>query len=263
MSFNHVAILLTLLALPLHAAPVELTPEKVRNDLGSAIGEIAVIEPNAQCGKRDCIVTYVGVPLRTLIEYYFRDAWQGFSGEIHFIAGDGYLGIVEAARAREKDAYLVFARADGAPFIVANNQQNERAVPLGPFYLVWDNLEDPDLQQMGSYGWPYQVTRIQLVSETVYSKLMSPDASPAAQAGFASFKTYCLGCHHINGVGGRKVGVDMKLLVYGKSRDALRSWISDPRKLRPASAMPPLNTQLDRHERERIIDQIVEFLVVR
>ena len=262
MSFHHVVILLMLFALPLQAAPFELTPEQVRRDLGSSISEITVVEPHMQCGKSKCIVTYVGVPLRTLVEHYYPEEWRDFSGEIHFIALDGYLGIVAAGKAHEKDAYLTFARADGNPFVVDNNQQNERKVPLGPFYLVWDNIADSNLQQMGSYGWPYQVDQIQLVPESFYSGLMPSDVPADAQAGFVPFKTYCLGCHNINGVGGRKVGADIKLLVHGKTTGELRRWISDPRSVRSGTAMPPLNENLDEKERGRVIDQIVKFLGV-
>lgn len=262
MPCNYVLILFMLLASHVHAAPMELSPEQVRKDLGSAIREISVIEPHEQCGETSYIVTYVGIPLRILIEYYYPGEWTGFSGDIHLIARDGYLGIVEAGKMREKDAYLVFARADAKPFLVDNNQQGERDVPLGPFYLVWDNIGDPDLQKMCSYGWPYQVDRIQLVSDSIYAGLIPPGASPSAQAGFAAFKTYCLGCHHINGVGGRKVGAEMKLLVNGKTREDLRAWISDPQKVRPATTMPPLNRGLDNKERQRVIDRIIEFLGV-
>ena len=76
------------------------------------------------------------------------------------------------------------------------------------------------------------------------------------------FKTYCLGCHNINGVGGRKVGADIKLLVHGKTTGELRRWISDPRSVRSGTAMPPLNENLDEKERGRVIDQIVKFLGV-
>lgn len=259
---SRVVIVIMLLASPLQAAPLALAPEQVRQDLGTAIREVTVIDPYGECGGRQCLVTYFGIPLGTLLEYYFPGQWEGFSGEIHFLAQDGYLGIVAAAKAREKAAYLTFARADGKPFRVDNNQQGERDVPLGPFYLVWDNRDDPALQQMGPYGWPYQVDRIQLVAESVYPAMIPPGASPAVQAGFADFKTYCLGCHYINGVGGRKVAVEMKLLVSGKSDDELRRWIGDPRQVRPESAMPPLNRNLDPEERERVIDRIVTFLGV-
>ena len=40
---------------------------------------------------------------------------------------------------------MTFARADDQPFTINNRNQQERDVPLAPFYLVWDNLENPEL----------------------------------------------------------------------------------------------------------------------
>lgn len=185
--------------------------------------------------------------------------------------GDGttnrsYPGLVEAVKVREKDAYLAFARADGAPFLVDNDQQGECEVPLDPFYLVWDNFGDQELQKMGSADWPYQVDRIQLVSEAHYLGLIPHGASSSAQAGFTAFKENCLTCHHINDIGGRKRNkkgielLDMKLLVNGKSRDYLRSWINDPGKMDEDATMPAFNTNFDYKERERLIDHILDYL---
>jgi mono/diheme cytochrome c family protein len=263
MPYHYVVILFLLLAAHVHAAPMELKLEQVRKDLGFAIRGITVIEPHEKCGERECLVTYLGVPLRTLLEYYYPKEWGGFEGEIQLIARDGYLGVVEASKVREKDAYLTIARADGKLFALDNNQQNERDVPLGPFYLVWDNREDSELQKLGAYGWPYQVNRIQLVSDARYSRLIPAGASASAQAGFTAFRTYCLTCHNLQGVGGRKVDTDMRLLITGKSRDELRAWISDPRTIRATTTMPPLNRNLDDKERARVIDQIVDFLEAR
>ena len=261
MSCRCVMALFILLAASVQAAPLVLKPEQVENDPGFAVRDITVIEPHEQCGERECLVTYRGIPLRTLLERYYPKEWPGFDGEIQLFALDGYLGVVEARKARTKDAYLVFARADGKPFQIDNYRQNEHDVALGPFYLVWDNRNDPALQKLGAYGWPYQVDRIQLVPDASYVRLIPPGASASVQAGFAAFRTYCLNCHNLQGVGGRKVETDMKRLVAGKSREELRAWINDPGKVRPTT-MPPLNTKLDDKERARVIEQIVDYLEV-
>jgi mono/diheme cytochrome c family protein len=204
-------------------------------------------------------VTYRGIPLRALLEHYFPKEWPDFNGEIQLFAGDGYLGVVEAGKARQKDAWLVFARADGKPFRIDNYRQNEHDVALGPYYLVWDNRNDPELQKQGAYAWPYQVVRIQLVPDASYDRLIPPGASASVRAGFAGFRTYCMNCHNLQGAGGRKEEADMTQLVAGKSRETLRAWIDAPGKIRPTT-MPPLNTCLDPGERARVIGQIVDYL---
>jgi hypothetical protein len=248
-----------LLAASTQAAPLELKPGQVENDLGGSIQDITVIEPHEQCGSHACLVTYRGIPLRTVVEKYYPKEWPGFDGEIQLFALDGYLGVVKASKARTKDAYLTFARADGKPFRIDTYRQNEYDVALGPFYLVWDNRNDPELQKLGAYGWPYQVDRIQLVSAAMYARLIPSGASASVLTGFADFRTYCLNCHNYKDVGGRKVETDMKQLVTGKSREELRAWINDPGQVRPTT-MPPLNTNLDARERARVIEQIIDYL---
>ena len=248
-----------LLAASVQAAPLELKPGQVENDLGGSIQDITVIEPHEKCGEHECLVAYRGIALRTLLEHYYPKEWPDFDGEIQLFALDGYLGVVKASKARTKDAYLTFARADGKPFRIDNYRQNEHDVALGPFYLVWDNRHDPELQKLGGYGWPYQVNRIQLVSDAMYARLIPPGASASVLKGFADFRTYCLNCHNYKDVGGRKVETDMKQLVTGKSREILRAWINDPGKVRPTT-MPPLNTNLDARERARVIEQIIDYL---
>ena len=260
MPYRYFVILFLLLAAPVQAAPMELESEQVKKDLGFAIKEITVMEPHEKCGEPEYYIAYIGISLRTLLEYYYPKEWTDFDGEIQLLARDGYMGAVEASKARKKDAYLTFARADGKPFRIDNRQQNECDLPVGPFYLVWDNRRDPELQKLGSTGWPYQVDRIQLVSKSVYAELIPPGAPASAQAGFAAFKTNCLNCHNLRDVGGRKVDTDMKQLVTGKTRDELRSWISDPKTIRPTTTMPPFNDKLDDEERAQVIDQIVDYL---
>ena len=232
----------------------------LKKDLGGAIREVTVIEPHEQCGDHECLVTYRGIPLRALLEYYYPEEWAGFDGYIHLSTLDGYMGIVAASRARKKDAYVAFDRPDGKPFRIDNYRQNEHDVPLCPFYLVWDNRNDPELQHEGAYGWPYQIYQIELVPQALYSQLIPPGAPASVQAGFAVFKTYCLNCHNLQGIGGRKVETDMKQLVTGKTRAQLRDWINAPKTIRPDTTMPALNTKLDDRERARVIEQIVDYL---
>jgi len=259
MKIHYFGLVLILLTGQASAAAMELRLAQTMRDLGSEVVEISVTEPH--CGKSDCKTTYIGIPFRRVIEFYYPDAWKGFKGEVQLFARDGYLEVVDADKIRKQDGYLAFARADGEPFVVDNKQQNERDVPLGPFYLVWDNVKHAELQKEGAYGWPYQVKQIQLMDVSVYQSLVSPDATTAVRDRFKAYKTYCLSCHNIKGVGGRKVTADMRDLVRGKSRGYLRALISDPESVRPETKMPPLNTNLSKAERMRIVDKIIDFIM--
>lgn len=249
---------LTLLMIGPQAVALELFPGKVRADLGTQAVDITVIEPHAR--DAEARVTYVGIPLRAVLERYFADDWPGFQGDIHFLARDRYLATIAADRARGKDAYLTFARADGGLFVIDNRLQNEADVPLGPFYLVWDNIRQPELRKDSAYGWPYQVVAIRLVPVSAYEALLPESASPDVRRGFAAYKQYCMSCHHIGGIGGRKAEADMKQLVAGKSDDMLWRWIDDPQATKPGTRMPALNVELDRDERTRVIGRIMVFL---
>lgn len=249
---------LALLMIATQAVALELFPRQVRADLGKQAVDITVIEPHAR--DAEARVTYVGIPLRAVLERYFADDWSGFQGDIHFLARDRYLAAIAAERARSKDAYLTFARADGGPFVIDNRLQNEADVPLGPFYLVWDNLRQPELRKDSAYGWPYQVVEILLVPVSAYESVLPKNASPEVRRGFADYKQYCMSCHHIGGIGGRKAEADMKRLVAGKSDEVLWRWIDDPQAAKPGTRMPALNVELDQDERTRVIGRIMVFL---
>jgi len=252
--------LLMLLVACTRASALELHPDQVKKDLVGEVVEITVMEPHMKCCEANCTVTYVGIPLGKLLQYYFPDTWEGFNGIIDFIAQDGYLAAMDASKVREQHGYLTFARADDKPFLIDNEQQNEKDLPLGPFYLVWDNLGNEALQKEGAYGWPYQVVRIELSPASVYDRLLPAGAPPAVREGFEAWKTYCLGCHRIDGVGGTKYAEDLRQRVRGMSRDELRTWISCPRSMRGGTTMPPLNTRLGRKEREQLVERIIDYL---
>jgi hypothetical protein len=36
-------------------------------------------------------------------------------------------------------------------------------VPLGPFYLIWENIDDQQMRAEGDYAWPYQLAGVDLI----------------------------------------------------------------------------------------------------
>jgi len=260
MSVRYLAILLVFLGSQVYAEPVSLSANQIRKDLAAEVIDIRVIELHEATREKSATVTYAGIPLESLLQYLYPGEWQEFDGEIYFYALDGYLSIVDALKAREGKAYMTFARADGQPFTLDNVNQQEHDVPLKPFYLVWDNLNDPQLQKSTSYAWPYQVYRMELVSDAMLLKLLPANASPAVEAGFEAYKNNCLSCHNIKGFGGRKFGMDLRETIKGRSRKELQDWIDNPAAINKFTAMPPLDPGLKGEDRERIINRIIEFL---
>ena len=203
MILRYVTIFLVLFGARVYAEPLGLSVTEISRDLAAETVAIKVIELHEADEHKTNTVTYTGIPLETLLQYLYPKTWKTFDGEIYFYALDGYLSIVNAQTAREGEAYMVFARADGQPFTVDVKSQQENDVPLAPFYLVWDNLKDPDLLRSNSYAWPYQVFRMELVSDTLLQQSLLPaNATPEVQAGFEAYKKNCLNCHTINGFGG-------------------------------------------------------------
>ncbi|MCK5383877.1 MAG: cytochrome c [Gammaproteobacteria bacterium] len=260
MMYRYLAIVLVLLGSQVHAEPLSLSVNQIRKDLAAEVVDIRVIELHESGKDKTNAVTYSGIPLDALLQYLYPKQWKTFDGIIYFHALDGYLSIVDAQKARQGGAYMTFARADGQPFMIDNRNQNERDVPLAPFYLVWDNLKDPDLQQSNSYAWPYQVYSMELVSGEMLQSLLPPGAPPSVEAGFDAYKNNCLSCHNIGGFGGRKFGMDVRQVIKGKSRDDLYDWIDNPSAINKYTAMPPLDPGVTGDNRQRVINQIIDYL---
>ena len=146
----------------------------------------------------------VGYQANDVIARLFGEDWQGRGSTIEFRARDGYVSLIDVSHFSEESAYLVFAREDGAPFTVDNVDQNQMGVPLGPYYLVWDNISSPALVQEGPRYWPYQVREMRLV--TVSDEALVPTGlDPRFHEGAELVRTHCLSCHAVNGFGGREV----------------------------------------------------------
>jgi mono/diheme cytochrome c family protein len=112
-----------------------------------------------------------------------------------------------------------------------------------PFYLVWSST-NPDLP------WPYAVTAIE-VWKTEPVDLTAPGVDATARAGHAIFRTRCLSCHAVNGMGGAvgpELNVPANITEYW-NRAALKQFILNPASIRRNARMPTLtglsNTDVD------------------
>ncbi len=254
------AILLGLLWLAGPARAWELpAPVVLEALLGTAPAPVTVIEPHLSTPEKAVQVRYVGWPARPLLDRLLGPSWRSADLEITFRALDGYVARVPAEQFLRFEAHLVFARADGGPFELDNRLQNEKRVPLAPYYLVWNNIAAPELLADGGSYWPYQAARLEL-SFARRAALLPGDFAARFAAEAAEAQKSCLACHRINGFGGDKMPIDLVESGAGMDRTRFRTWLLDPRSLNADSTMPALAPNRPAAERSALADRLYDYL---
>lgn len=248
---------------PAHALAFARRSEPVATrDLGwlREVAPPAAVRVHEPYESREMV--FEALPFDRVLDAVYTRAWRA-EEELLFTCRDGYQPTVPVARVLAHRAWLAFARADRADFSIDKTESGRvQRIDLGPFYLVWENLDDAAIRQEADYGWPYQLVGIDLIRSRDHFPRMTPPpgASPEVRAGFAAFRIHCSRCHPLNGEGGR-IGPELNgpaPLVEIRDGDFLRAWIEDPARIRPGSRMPPLNPALP--ERARTLDAIIAYL---
>ena len=254
---------LVALLVALHAGGVQAAElpgaDELQRQLGTPGRTVPVYEPHLSVGDRHVAVDYVGYPAVDVMALLFGEDWQSKARTVEFRALDGYVSRIDVGRFLEESAWLVFARKDGAPFTVDNVQQNETGVPLGPWYLVWDNVSSPALLEEGARNWPYQVTEVRLV--TLSDEALFPAGLDARfHEGARLVRTHCLSCHEVNGFGGAKFEGNLAEIVkdYGEAR--FLRLVLTPAPERQGATMPAIADRLSEGERRRIARSIFDYL---
>jgi mono/diheme cytochrome c family protein len=218
---------------------------------------IRVFEPYEEQSVR-----FRAVDFREVLDEVYGPRWRA-EEEILFTCRDGYQPAVPVERMLQFRPFLAFDREDAEGFSILKRESGKRRrVELGPFYLVWDNLEDEVLRRDGDYGWPYQLVGVDLIRARDRFPRMAPpeDAGPRVEAGFRHFRIHCSRCHAINGDGG-SVGADLNQPVNPveyRDREWLVRWIDDPTRIVPTARMPRLNPALP--QRRQVIEEILDYL---
>ena len=248
-----------LAASPLHAS--EMPPiEDLEAQMGAPAGAVTAYEPHLSVGDEHVAVDYVGYPAVDVMARLFGPDWQSEAETIEFRALDGYVSRLPVERFLTEGAFMVFARGDGSPFTVDNLAQNETDVPLGPYYLVWDNIGNPALLEEGARNWPYQVAEVNLV--TLSDAALLPAGLDARfHEGAALAKTHCLSCHLVNGYGGEKFEANLAEITKVYDEAEFISLVLAPFSVLEETTMPPLSDRLDEDERQRIAKALFDYLV--
>jgi cytochrome c2 len=250
-----------LLGVTLSGLAIELpAPDQLGEQIGITGQSIEVVEPHESDLQHETRIRYQAYPIEPILNHFFGERWKVAQTEVVFLARDGYRASIPADKFRSERAWLAFARSDGHTFVIDNPRQRESNVPLGPYYLIWDDIANPAARATSGYGWVYQTVRIELGSPADYQALQPPAISLAAQEGVAYFKAHCLACHQISDIGGQKFPGDIRERSCRWSDVELKTWITEPEKMRPHTSMPPLDVMLAETERSRIAEKIVAYL---
>ena len=176
--------------------------------------------------------------------------------ELQFEALDGYVKPASGARATEEGGYLAFGDADRSKGgSVGWEPIDRRGLDPGPYYVVW--AKDGQTDAAG-YPWPFELTSIEIVHfATKYAHTL-PTAAAAGSApwkGFETFRTQCIGCHSVNGEGG-KIGPDLNVpqsIVEYRPVGQVKAYIRDPQTFR-YSTMPSHRDLTDQQ-----LDELVSY----
>lgn len=206
--------------------------------------------------------TFRAVAFTRVLDDVYGVGWRA-EEELLLTCRDGYQPSIPVSRLLEHEAWLAFDRDSDEGFTILKLESGEsRRVDLSPYYLVWDNLDDPVLLQEGDYGWPYQLVSVDLIRTAERFPNMVPGLEPSGEvaAGFAAFRVHCTRCHKINDEGGG-IGPELNSPVNPfdyRDRDWLRAWLDDPAAIVASARMPALNRELP--DRARVMDEILAYL---
>ena len=252
-----VSAILLLLSPGLYAVDLP-APEELLKEAGVEGQYVTVVEPHLSDSSQQTHVTYLAVRANKVLDRLFGHDWQSADYDVVFSATDGYQYAANAERFMRYKAYLAYGRADARPFTLEYNEGQRRE--LAPYYLIWDNIEDPSLLEQGAYGWPYQTVRVELRPVSAYLAILPGSASPQALDGFALFKEYCLTCHQVADIGGVKLPVDLRQVLCPLQDTELEALIDNPSDALQKAGMPRLDPQLQGAERRATIELIMAYL---
>lgn len=254
------AIVCLALLLPLAAAALSLpAPEALGTTMPMPAAVVRVVEPHLSDRQRQVQVDYRGWPAEAVLDALFGNDWRAPGLDVEFRALDGYVSRIPAERFGRHRGWLVYERADRAAFSVDNLQQNQKNVALGPWYLVWDNLRDPELLPEGGTYWPYQVTQV-LLSRARVDALLPPGIAPGHEEGAALAQKYCLSCHRVNGHGGDKAPADLARTAKALPPADFLRWVLQPSQVKPGTTMPGLPDAMSESERRAVAQVLLDYL---
>ena len=234
-------------------------PNTLAAQLGKAPQNLTVLEPHLLAADLPAKRTYQGYPASQLLDHVLGKAWRAPGNEVAFLALDGYVSRIPSEDIVRHEPLLAIAIRGQTDFTVDNPLQRQMGVPLGPYYLVWDNLRHPRLRERGGHIWPYQVAQVRVDTQRKES-LLHPGLSEADRRTAKQVQEACLSCHQIQGYGGQKMPTDLTQLAQGLSEAEFVEKTLDPAARMPNSTMPPLLPKAKAQQRQALARQMHHYL---
>jgi len=206
-------------------------------------------------------MTFRGFPTRDLFDSVYGDEWRQ-KEQLVFTALDGFQSSIPVENFIKYNSYVTYGYSDvkKRPQFILVKGKDAKYVELGPFFLVWDNLTNSELQARTSYGWPYQLVSFEFAKfSDLYPNSAPPaDSTDGIVTGFQDTLLYCMTCHKVNGDGSKKAhDIILSDTVTNLSDDRLKTLMLD------ANALPEVSGMIIREEisnREQIADGIINYL---
>lgn len=227
--------------------------------MGTGPLTVSVYEPHLSVGGNNVTIDFVGYPAIDVMAAIFGEDWREAAETIEFRALDGFVSRIDVARLQPGKAYVVFARRDRSDFSVDNKLQNETNVSLGPYYLVWDNIANPDPLAESVLNWPYQISEVALVNLSDQA-LLPTGLDVRYHEGADLAKAHCLNCHMINGYGGEKYAGNLSEVAKRFAERDFVAWVLSPSSVKDGTTMPALSHRMPEAERQRIAKALYDYL---
>jgi len=174
--------------------------------------------------------------------------------DVRLIASDNYVVVLSPEQLLEYRPVLAFEDLNaeyGKPW--APVVYKGKSVDPGPFYLVW-----PDVETYTDVPWPYQIVKVDLVQNSIYSGIRPDSAAPVpVKTGFDVFTRHCVSCHSVNLTGGT-IGPELNTPVSVLDllqEDVLVPFIRNASDFRARSQMPSFT-----HLSDAEIDAVISYL---
>ncbi|MCU0355679.1 MAG: c-type cytochrome [Cytophagales bacterium] len=198
--------------------------------------------------------TFRAVDLRVLLRKHLPlNTLDTANTQVVFECEDGYSPSMPLRDLLARQSYLAVADADapaGQDWI--NAVKEGREMKVAPFYVVYTDVPADDYR----YKWPYNLVRLRLVPATDETKVLLPKDGLMVK-GYDLFRTHCLTCHALNGVGGQmgpELNYPMNVTEYWQP-EHLRAFVKNPSAYRNNCKMPHLSYLTDAQ-----IDEILKYV---